>query len=330
MNKNDVGKIITENRKKMKLSQKELSEIMGVSKETILAWEHNDRLPDTKLVPKLAKTLDISCDELLGDDMNKEVTTLKEKKESRFSEYIVPALLALNILLLFVLPLFIKEDSSVIWIIYLITLIFSTFFTIVNKNKFIYPIISIISFLITSLFFYKQIDTLSLIGVYLVFIFIGFIVGNIICSVSDKLKKPLIYISILCLVLYVTSFLGLIPNHIHKDGDISNVEINISDNDRYTNEEMVEAVLLVLNKLKEYPATTTDLTYVELSEDEYQSYLKEYNVDKVLILSTHFETYKELYIPKDSGFSANSLEHYKWLLVKDKNNNWYIEGRGFF
>ena len=57
MNKNDIGKIITENRKKMKLSQKELSEIMGVSKATILEWEHNDRLPDSKLVPKLAKNL---------------------------------------------------------------------------------------------------------------------------------------------------------------------------------------------------------------------------------------------------------------------------------
>ena len=62
-----IGETIQRLRTKRRLSQEQLSELVGVSRQAVSKWELNAALPDTdKLVP-LARALGVSVDELLGN-----------------------------------------------------------------------------------------------------------------------------------------------------------------------------------------------------------------------------------------------------------------------
>lgn len=59
-----MNEIIREQRKKQNLTQEQLAEKLNVSSKTISKWETGLRLPDTEIIPILAKVLNISIDEL--------------------------------------------------------------------------------------------------------------------------------------------------------------------------------------------------------------------------------------------------------------------------
>ena len=62
-----IGDTIQRLRTKRRLSQEQLAELVGVSRQAVSKWELNTALPDTdKLVP-LARALGVSVDELLGN-----------------------------------------------------------------------------------------------------------------------------------------------------------------------------------------------------------------------------------------------------------------------
>ncbi len=62
-----IGETIQRLRTKRRLSQEQLAELVGVSRQAVSKWELNTALPDTdKLVP-LARALGVSVDELLGN-----------------------------------------------------------------------------------------------------------------------------------------------------------------------------------------------------------------------------------------------------------------------
>ena len=62
-----LGTIIQKKRLERGLSQEQLAEQVGVSRQAVSKWEVGDAIPDTdKLVP-LARALDITVDELLGN-----------------------------------------------------------------------------------------------------------------------------------------------------------------------------------------------------------------------------------------------------------------------
>ena len=62
-----IGETIQRLRTKRRLSQEQLAELVGVSRQAVSKWELNAALPDTdKLVP-LARALGVSVDELLGN-----------------------------------------------------------------------------------------------------------------------------------------------------------------------------------------------------------------------------------------------------------------------
>ena len=62
-----LGEIIQKKRSEQGLSQEQLAELVGVSRQAVSKWELGDAVPDTdKLVP-LARALRISVDELLGN-----------------------------------------------------------------------------------------------------------------------------------------------------------------------------------------------------------------------------------------------------------------------
>ena len=61
-----LGKRIAENRKRMKLTQEQLAEQLGVTAQAVSKWENDQSCPDIAMLPHLAEIFGISTDELLG------------------------------------------------------------------------------------------------------------------------------------------------------------------------------------------------------------------------------------------------------------------------
>ena len=61
-----LGDKIINERKKHKLSQEELAEMIGVTRQTISNWELNETSPDLKKAQKLSDIFNIIVDELIG------------------------------------------------------------------------------------------------------------------------------------------------------------------------------------------------------------------------------------------------------------------------
>lgn len=71
-------------RKQNGWKQDELAEKMGVSPQAVSKWENDQACPDITLLPKLAKLLNISVDELLsGKEEKEEETTMVLPEEQR-------------------------------------------------------------------------------------------------------------------------------------------------------------------------------------------------------------------------------------------------------
>ena len=66
----NLGKKITELRKKNNFSQEELAEKVGVARQTISKWEIGDTTPDINQVKIISKIFNISIDELVDNDIN--------------------------------------------------------------------------------------------------------------------------------------------------------------------------------------------------------------------------------------------------------------------
>lgn len=58
---------IKELRKQQKLSQQELGERVGVTKQMIHQWETGQRIPQTPNLLKLKKVLNVTLDDLVSD-----------------------------------------------------------------------------------------------------------------------------------------------------------------------------------------------------------------------------------------------------------------------
>lgn len=65
----EIGNKIVELRKKNRLSQEELAEKVGVTRQTISKWELAETSPDLKQAKKLSKLFNISLDELVDNDI---------------------------------------------------------------------------------------------------------------------------------------------------------------------------------------------------------------------------------------------------------------------
>lgn len=73
MEQHKIGKFIYELRKEKELTQKQLSDLIGVSDKTISKWETQRGIPDTAIMNDLCKVLGISINELLsGERLSKE------------------------------------------------------------------------------------------------------------------------------------------------------------------------------------------------------------------------------------------------------------------
>ena len=68
-----LGQKITKIRKEKKLSQIDIANFVGVSRDAISKYERNDIIPSVENAKKIAKALNISLDYLVSEDENLEV-----------------------------------------------------------------------------------------------------------------------------------------------------------------------------------------------------------------------------------------------------------------
>lgn len=79
MNNQKIGQYIAYKRKKKGMTQKELAEALSVTNKAVSKWETGTSMPDISLLKDLAHILDITVDELLEGEDQKENRTLEVK-----------------------------------------------------------------------------------------------------------------------------------------------------------------------------------------------------------------------------------------------------------
>ena len=78
-------------RKEAKLSQEQLAFEIGVTRQTISNWELNETSPNPEQLKLLSKTLNVSVDELLGNDV-KQVLVEKVSNTEKLAGIIIKIL----------------------------------------------------------------------------------------------------------------------------------------------------------------------------------------------------------------------------------------------
>lgn len=91
-----IGEKIISERKKHKLNQEDLAELIGVTRQTISNWELNETSPDLKQAQKLSDIFNISMDELIG---KKNIILEKIDKTESNSNLIIKLIKTLGITL---------------------------------------------------------------------------------------------------------------------------------------------------------------------------------------------------------------------------------------
>lgn len=85
----ELGNNLFKTRKKAGLSQEDVAEKLGVSRQTISKWETDETVPDIYQAKRLANIFNVSLDDLiyLDEDLQEieeKTINLNEKKEERF------------------------------------------------------------------------------------------------------------------------------------------------------------------------------------------------------------------------------------------------------
>lgn len=83
-----LGKRIAAMRHEKGLKQEELAEKLGVSSQAVSKWENDQTCPDISLLPKLARILGVSVDELLTGEKKEApvVRTLPEEERKSIKD----------------------------------------------------------------------------------------------------------------------------------------------------------------------------------------------------------------------------------------------------
>ena len=83
----NLGKNISELRKKNNLTQEELANMLGVSPQAVSKWENDAACPDITLLPKIAEIFGVTIDELMNEQGN--ITSRKTVKSNVKSKRVV-------------------------------------------------------------------------------------------------------------------------------------------------------------------------------------------------------------------------------------------------
>ena len=106
MNQEKIGKFILEQRKKLNLTQSELSEKLLVTSQAISKWENGRGIPDIEMLNKLSEIFNVDIKDIInGEEQKKEKTKTKNIKT-----YII-IFLSIIIIVLLSLLLITKKDN---------------------------------------------------------------------------------------------------------------------------------------------------------------------------------------------------------------------------
>lgn len=170
-----IGLFISERRKKKNMTQKELSEKIGVTVQAISKWERGLGCPDISLLIDLSKALDITVNELLCgkkiESLTKEqadkityeglvlYANLNKKKKMIRSSYVKMIISLIVALLILIVPLIIANIHIHYFVIAIIFMIAGSFYlsktlnnSKFNKYIFIFWFIFYLTFLFISSF----------------------------------------------------------------------------------------------------------------------------------------------------------------------------------
>lgn len=114
-----LGKNISDFRKKNGISQEQLAEQIGVSRQTISNWELGETSPNSEQLISISRILDISIDELIGNQFNLLDEKIKNtenlvKKHLKFNKvlFLTIYFLVLTILIIISITAFTKRDFT--------------------------------------------------------------------------------------------------------------------------------------------------------------------------------------------------------------------------
>lgn len=82
MNQIKIGKFILESRKSKEITQEQLAEKLGVSKNAVSKWERGLNLPDASIMQELCYILEISLNELFAGEHLKEKEIKKQSEKN--------------------------------------------------------------------------------------------------------------------------------------------------------------------------------------------------------------------------------------------------------
>lgn len=92
-----VGERIKAERKKLKLTQEGLADLMNMTKQQISNYELNKRQPDYKTLVDIAKRLNVSTDYLLGNTESKNIENTETSRELGLSDKAIEKLKKITI-----------------------------------------------------------------------------------------------------------------------------------------------------------------------------------------------------------------------------------------
>ena len=76
-----IGEKIVEARKANNLTQEQLAELMGVTRQSISRWEQNVAYPEVEKILRLSDILNVSCDYLLKENETRKSIASDEKEK---------------------------------------------------------------------------------------------------------------------------------------------------------------------------------------------------------------------------------------------------------
>ncbi len=89
----DLGNRIQSLRKSKSMSQEDLANQLGVSRQAISKWERGEALPDLYNARSIAVVFEISIDELMGNVTQQNNTKLIDRNRVAISLMVVPTIL---------------------------------------------------------------------------------------------------------------------------------------------------------------------------------------------------------------------------------------------
>ncbi|MCM1371037.1 MAG: helix-turn-helix transcriptional regulator [Clostridium sp.] len=120
MNQEKNGIFISNQRKEKKLTQEQLAEKMGVSKNAVSKWERGLSFPDVSLYKKLCEELDISIEELInGEKDNSDeaknralINTIESREKEKKKLFWIIILSIIIIITLIIISVFVYKTSE--------------------------------------------------------------------------------------------------------------------------------------------------------------------------------------------------------------------------